>query len=235
MRRCRELRRYLLAMSAAVLLGMLIASPPLAYADNPVVVLDDQHDLLNAAGRLAPSQFYLDFVDIMEGSAVIDFVPLYGDGLYYIFEMTLWSTPSEWFQSAWVPAFTNSPVHIERVRYQWNFVDSAFNTVGAIRVIFRADLSGEIRVNAMVCVPTVQDLPDQSMADCGPESYSTPDALHLAIDPNANALSLAISVGDFHGLFTKAVYWRAQASAFLTSMGVAQIRDNAPRKLLPEE
>jgi hypothetical protein len=226
MRRCRELRRYLLAISAAVLLGILIASPPLAYAD--VVVDDDPNDLVNAAGKLAPARFYIGFVDIIQAGAWID------EG-HYFFGMILVNAPSNWLaEYEWVPAFTDSPVHIERVRYQWTFLDSAFNQVGAIRVIFRADLGGEIRLNAMVCVPAVPDLPDQSNADCGPESFVRSLDFIFGHDANTPSLLLAISMDDFGTLFPTAVYWRASASAFLTSMGVAQIRDNAPRALLPE-
>lgn len=143
------MRRYLLAMSAAVLLGMLIASLPLAYADNPVVVTDAQYDLVNAAGKPAPSRFYIDFADIIEAGAVLD-------NENYHFGMVLLNTPSEWLTESWVPAFTDSPVHIERVRYQWDFFDSASNVVGHIRVVFRVDLGGVIRVNAVACVPLSQ-------------------------------------------------------------------------------
>jgi hypothetical protein len=217
------LRRYVLAMSAAVLLGVLIAIPPLAYADTTVI--DNPYDLVNAAGKLAPSQFYLDFVDIRETGAWID-------SGYYYFGMVLQGTPSEWLTSAWVPAFTDSPVHIERVRYQWNFVDSAFNTLGSIRLVFRADLGGVVRLNAMVCVSAVPDLPDQSMADCGPESYTTPAPTLIGYDAGSHSLLLAISVDDFVSLFPNAVYWRASATAFLTSMGSAQIADKAGRSTL---
>jgi len=221
------LRRSLLAASAVVLLGVLVANLPLAYAANPEVVDDLQYDLRNSGGRPAPSQFYLDFIDIAQASATLE------DDIY-TFKMTLWGTPDGWLENEWVPAFTSSPVPIERVRYQWVFVDSDLNTVGAIRITFRVDLGGDIRVNAMVCVPPVPDLPDQSMADCGPESYIIaldPDS--LVVDQDANSISLTISEDDFDSLFQNAVYWRAVARVWLTTMGVAMINDGIPRQPLP--
>lgn len=214
------MRRSLLAASAVVLLGVLVANLPLAYAD------DAKYDLVNSGGRPAPSQFYLDFIDIAQASATLE------DDIY-TFKMTLWGTPDGWLENEWVPAFTSSPVPIERVRYQWVFVDSDLNTVGAIRITFRVDL-GVVRVNAMVCVPPVPDLPDQSMADCGPESYIIaldPDS--LVVDQDANSISLTISEKDFGSLFPNAVYWRAVARVWLTTMGVAMINDGIPRQPLP--
>jgi hypothetical protein len=226
-------RRFLLAVSVAVLLGVLITNLPLAYAINPVVVTDNPNDLMVTSGAPAPSQFYLPFIDIVEASATSTL----GGTPTYTFEMTLSDTPTNWLTPSWLPTFTKTKASIYDPQYMWSFRDSAGNVIGNLRATFRIDLGGVTLVRSLVCVPPVLNMPAQAEADCGPHSVlSSPysnDVVGLTFDATTHSVSLTISQSLFTRLFPNASSWRACARVFLAPAGESQIVDVTAISSLP--